>query len=34
MEAEKALADIEGYDQAIGFGSGMAAITTAIWLFR
>jgi cystathionine beta-lyase/cystathionine gamma-synthase len=29
-EAEKALADMEGYDHAIGFGSGMAAITTAV----
>ncbi len=30
MEVEKALADMEGYDHAVGFGSGMAAITTAI----
>jgi cystathionine gamma-synthase len=30
MEVEKTLADMEGYDHAIGFGSGMAAITTAI----
>ena len=30
MEAENALAEIEGYDCALGFGSGMAAITTAI----
>lgn len=30
VEAEKELAAIEGYDKALGFGSGMAAITTAI----
>jgi len=29
-EAEKALAAIEGYDDAVSFGSGMAAITTSI----
>ena len=33
METEKALAAMEGYDQAIGFGSGMAAITTSILAF-
>jgi cystathionine gamma-synthase len=32
-EAENMLAEIEGYDNAIGFGSGMAAITTAILAF-
>lgn len=32
-EAEKILADMEGYDNALGFGSGMAAITTAIISF-
>lgn len=30
MEAENALAKLEGYDHALGFGSGMAAIATAI----
>ena len=30
MEAEQMLAELEGYDRALGFGSGMAAITTAI----
>ena len=30
VAVEKALADLEGYDRALGFGSGMAAITTAI----
>ncbi len=30
MEVEQALAELEGYDHALGFGSGMAAITTAI----
>jgi len=30
VEAEKELAATEGYDKALGFGSGMAAITTAI----
>lgn len=30
VEAEIALAGMEGYDRALGFGSGMAAITTAI----
>ena len=30
MEVEKALADLKRYDHALGFGSGMAAITTAI----
>lgn len=30
VEAEKTLAALEGYDRALGFGSGMAAITTAI----
>ena len=30
VAAENALAQIEGYDKALGFGSGMAAITTAI----
>ena len=30
VEAEKTLAAMEGYDRALGFGSGMAAITTAI----
>jgi cystathionine gamma-synthase len=30
VEVEKELAAIEGYDKALGFGSGMAAITTAI----
>jgi cystathionine gamma-synthase len=30
VEVEKELAMIEGYDKALGFGSGMAAITTAI----
>jgi cystathionine gamma-synthase len=30
MELETAVAALEGYDRALGFGSGMAAITTAI----
>jgi cystathionine gamma-synthase len=30
VEVEKALAATEGYDKALGFGSGMAAITTAV----
>lgn len=30
QEAEKTLAQIEGYDFALGFSSGMAAITTAV----
>lgn len=30
MEMENALAKLEGYDHALGFGSGMAAITTTI----
>ena len=30
VEAENTLAAMEGYDRALGFGSGMAAITTAI----
>lgn len=30
VETETALAALEGYDKALGFGSGMAAITTAI----
>ena len=30
VEAEKELAAMEGYDRALGFGSGMAAITTAL----
>ena len=30
VEVEKELAATEGYDKALGFGSGMAAITTAI----
>ncbi len=30
VEVEKELAAIEGYDKALGFGSGMAAITTAV----
>ena len=30
MEAEQRLAELEGYDRALGFGSGMAAISTAI----
>jgi O-acetylhomoserine/O-acetylserine sulfhydrylase-like pyridoxal-dependent enzyme len=29
-EVEQMLAELEGYDRALGFGSGMAAITTAI----
>ena len=32
-EAEKALARVEDYDDALGFGSGMAAITTSILAF-
>jgi len=31
VEVEKELAALEGYDHALGFGSGMAAITTAIF---
>jgi len=31
VEVEKELAAMEGYDKALGFGSGMAAITTAIF---
>ena len=30
VNVENTLALIEGYDKALGFGSGMAAITTAI----
>ena len=30
MEVENAMAALEGFDRALGFGSGMAAITTAI----
>ncbi len=30
MEVEQMLAELEGYDCTLGFGSGMAAITTAI----
>lgn len=30
VEAEKTVAALEGYERALGFGSGMAAITTAI----
>ena len=30
VEAEKELAAMEGYEKALGFGSGMAAITTAV----
>ena len=30
VEVEKSIAALEGYDRALGFGSGMAAITTAI----
>jgi cystathionine gamma-synthase len=30
VEVEKELAALEGYDKALGFGSGMAAITTAV----
>jgi cystathionine gamma-synthase len=30
VEVENALANLEGYDRALGFGSGMAAITTAV----
>lgn len=30
VEVEKELAALEGYDNALGFGSGMAAITTAV----
>lgn len=33
MEVEKKLASLEGYDHAIGFGSGMAAITNTILTF-
>ena len=32
LEAEKTLADLEGYDFALGFGSGMAAITTSVFI--
>jgi cystathionine beta-lyase/cystathionine gamma-synthase len=30
METEQMLAELEGYDRALGFGSGMAAISTAV----
>ena len=30
VEVETALAELEGYERSVGFGSGMAAITTAI----
>jgi len=30
VDAEKSLAALEGYERALGFGSGMAAITTAV----
>ena len=30
VEVEHALADLEGYDHALGFSSGMAAISTAV----
>ncbi len=30
VEVEKNIAELEGYDHALGFGSGMAAITTAV----
>ena len=30
VEAEKTMAALEGYERALGFGSGMAAITTAL----
>ena len=30
VEVEKSIAGLEGYDHALGFGSGMAAITTAV----
>ena len=30
VEIEKNIAELEGYDHALGFGSGMAAITTAV----
>ncbi len=33
VEAEKKLAALEGYDHAVGFGSGMAAITNSILAF-
>jgi len=33
MEVEKTLASMEGYDHALGFGSGMAAITNSIMAF-
>lgn len=32
-EAEKIMAGLEGYDDALGFSSGMAAITTAVMAF-
>ena len=32
-EVENALADMEGYDDAVAFGSGMAAITTSVLAF-
>ena len=32
-EVEKVMADLEGYDEAMAFGSGMAAITTSILTF-
>jgi len=33
MEAEKAMAQLEGYEFALGFSSGMAAISTSIFAF-
>jgi cystathionine gamma-synthase len=33
MMVEEALANMEGYEKAVGFGSGMAAITTTIMAF-
>ena len=30
VQVENAMAELEGYEKALGFGSGMAAITTAI----
>ncbi|MFC1936351.1 trans-sulfuration enzyme family protein [Chloroflexota bacterium] len=33
VEVEKALAELEGYERALGFSSGMAAITTTIMAF-
>ena len=32
-DVEKMMADLEGYDEALAFGSGMAAITTSIMTF-